>query len=135
MIDNNNDLIKEWYRFSMVDLATARHLYDTMHPKPLEIIVYHCQQSAEKMLKGFLVANSIEPPKIHDLIKLRIMCSEINANFEELKKICRFLNPFGSQPRYPNEIEVLETDVETALNHVQSMVDFFESQGIEVKPK
>ncbi|WP_282433370.1 HEPN domain-containing protein [Desulfosporosinus sp. FKA] len=28
-----------------------------MHPAPLEIICYHCQQSAEKYLKGYIALN------------------------------------------------------------------------------
>jgi HEPN domain-containing protein len=26
-----------------------------MHPTPVEVICYHCQQSAEKYLKGYIV--------------------------------------------------------------------------------
>ena len=133
MINSNDGLVKEWYKFATRDFAVAKHLYDTMHPKPLEVICYQCQQSAEKFLKGFLVLNEIEPPKIHDLRRLCEMCMEINKDFENLKDICMELNPYGVQPRYPNEIEVLETDVEKALQNVQAMVDFFEEQGIKLK--
>ena len=128
MTDNRNDLVKEWYRFAMMDLNAATTLNQYMEPKPLEIICYHCQQSAEKMLKGFLISNSIDPPKIHDLQLLRIMCVEINNDFEELYDICKDLTPYGVQPRYPNEIEVSETDVETAIQNVQTMIEFFETQ-------
>ena len=67
MTDSNNELVKEWYKFSMRDFASANTLNEHMHPKPLEIICYLSQQSAEKMLKGYLVSISIEPPRIHDL--------------------------------------------------------------------
>ena len=128
----NNDLVQEWYNFAMKDFDSAKYLCG-MHPKPLEIICYLSQQSAEKMFKGFLVSNGTQPPKIHDLVELRLMCSQTNPNFEELKDICKFLNPFGSQPRYPNEIEIFEVDMEKALKSVQTMVNFFEKQGIELK--
>jgi len=36
-----------------MDLGTAEYLQN-MSPLPLEIICYHCQQSAEKYLKGYL---------------------------------------------------------------------------------
>ncbi|MCL2158341.1 MAG: HEPN domain-containing protein [Oscillospiraceae bacterium] len=132
MTSNNDDLVREWYRFALTDYAAAKHLSETMHPKPLEIICYHCQQSAEKMLKGFLISNSIEAPKTHDLQQLRKMCLNIDCNFETLKGMCTDLNPYGVQPRYPNEIEVFETDVENALRNIQKMIDFFEGQGISV---
>ena len=134
MTANNNDLVREWYKFSMTDLATAKHLNDTMRPKPLEIICYHCQQAAEKMLKGFLVSNGIIPPKTHDLHQLRNDCTEINNAFDELYDICAFLTQYSSQPRYPNEIEISEIDVERALKAAQEMIEFFEGQGIELKP-
>jgi len=53
MTNNNDDLVKEWYRFAMMDLNTANYLCG-MYPKPIEIICYNCQQSAEKMLKDQL---------------------------------------------------------------------------------
>lgn len=44
--------IKEWYDMAAMDLGVAKHLDTTYHPKPLEIICYHCQQSAEKVIKA-----------------------------------------------------------------------------------
>ena len=31
---HEND-VKEWLRFANMDLATANHLFNTMHPKPM----------------------------------------------------------------------------------------------------
>ena len=45
---------KEWFSFAKTDLDVAKHLYDTFYPKPLEIICYHCQQSAEKSVKAII---------------------------------------------------------------------------------
>ena len=38
-----------------------------MYPKPLEIICFHCQQSAEKAIKALFILKEIEVIKIHDL--------------------------------------------------------------------
>jgi len=128
MTNSNDDLVKEWYKFAMRDLTAAGHLYETMHPKPLEIICYLSQQAAEKMLKAFLVSNEISPPRTHDLRQLCEMCIEISDSFDNLKDVCTALNPYGVQPRYPNEMEILETDAEMALQSVKAMRDFFEAQ-------
>jgi len=40
-----SDLVSEWLEIASNDLTVAHHLFDTMHPKPLEIICYHCQQA------------------------------------------------------------------------------------------
>ena len=118
---NNN----EWYRFAKMDLDTANHIFNTMHPKPLEISCYLAQQSAEKLLKGFLVENEQEPPKTHNLMVLNDLCIAINPNFETLDEALIDLNPYSVQPRYPQEIEITETDTEQALKYLDSIMAFF----------
>ena len=129
---NNNDVAEEWYRFAMMDFTTAKYICN-MRPKPLEIICYHLQQSAEKLLKGFIVSNNAEAPKTHDLTLLCEMCMEINADFETLKENCKNLTPYGSQPRYPDEMEISELDTEKALQDIKSMIKFFKRKDIELK--
>lgn len=36
--------VAEWLRFVKMDQNTACHLFESMHPQPLEIICFHCQQ-------------------------------------------------------------------------------------------
>jgi len=88
------DLIKEWFGFASNDLYAAVHLFETMHNKPLEIICYHCQQAVEKAIKGFLIYHDVEPPYIHDLEKLRLMCEEHDASFAMLSEPCRKLTAY-----------------------------------------
>ena len=45
-------IIDEWLRFANMDLDAAKFSFKTMHPAPLEIICFHCQQAAEKFLKS-----------------------------------------------------------------------------------
>ena len=47
-------LSSEWLEFAKMDLGAAEYLL-TMHPLPVEIICYHCEQAAEKFLKAVLV--------------------------------------------------------------------------------
>ena len=89
-MNEKNNAEQDWYRFAMMDVLAANSLNEHMYPKPLEIICYLSQQSAEKMIKGFLVANDVEPPKIHDLRRLCEICISIDKNFEELKEPCIF---------------------------------------------
>ena len=39
------EFVAEWFKCADMDFMTSEHLL-SMHPKPLEIICYHCQQSA-----------------------------------------------------------------------------------------
>lgn len=66
-----------------MDLNSAEHLL-TMHPIPIEIICYHCQQSAEKYLKGYLVFYGMIPPKTHDLDELCKLCTKSNNKFRDI---------------------------------------------------
>jgi len=49
--------VKQWIDYAAQDLGVARHLFENYHPKPLEIVCYHCQQSAEKAIKAVIVSN------------------------------------------------------------------------------
>ena len=115
----------DWYRFAQMDLQSAKVLDEHLHPRPLEIICYHSEQCVEKMLKGFLVANSIAPPRTHDLPMLCDMCIEMDKRFCELSDICDFLTLYGVQPRYPNELDIVDEDSNRALRYSQSVIDFF----------
>ena len=76
------------------------------------------------MLKGFLVSNDIAPPKKHDLPLLCDMCVEIDSRFDALNDISEFLTIFGVQPRYPNEITVLDEDADKALREIDKVMVF-----------
>ncbi len=41
------ELIKEWIDYARNDLRAAEYLTN-LHPQPIEIICFHCQQAAEK---------------------------------------------------------------------------------------
>lgn len=95
-----------------------------MRPRPLEIICYHAQQSAEKISKAFLIRNDILPPKIHDLNRLCEMCGEIDKAFDEIAGTCGSLNRYSVLPRYPFELEILEADAETAIQNADSVFEW-----------
>ena len=61
--------VKQWLDYAAQDLGVARHLFENYHPKPLEIVCYHCQQSAEKAIKAVIVSLHWPTgiPKSHDL--------------------------------------------------------------------
>jgi len=123
----------EWYRFARMDSEAANTLNEHSYPRPLEIICYHAEQCAEKMLKGFLVSNGIIPPRKHDLPLLCDMCVNIEPLFSGLNDICEFLTAFGIQPRYPNEVVVLDEDADKALSAIQEIMVFF--SNFEIVPE
>ena len=61
------DVVNEWLQIAYDDYDSALFLFQNKHPKPLEIICYHCQQSVEKSLKAYLCAKGIDVPKTHEV--------------------------------------------------------------------
>ena len=97
-----------------MDLASAEYLQD-MRPAPLEVICYHCQQSAEKHLKGYLAFQGEALRKTHDLVLLNKQCLTFDQIFQTIENECLELTDYGVNVRYPFSIEVLKTDMEKAI--------------------
>jgi len=70
----------------------------------LDTAIYHCQQAAEKSLKGFLVFHGIEFSKTHDLRYLANLASERQESFKELTESAEVLTPYAIEYRYPDDI-------------------------------
>jgi HEPN domain-containing protein len=119
--------IVEWLRLARMDIATSRHMFDTYYPKPLEVICFHAQQAAEKMLKCYLISQCIEVPKTHDLQVLCDMCIERHERFNEIYDAAVLLTRYAVIPRYPAEIEIIETDAVDALLHAETVMGFVDA--------
>jgi len=118
----------EWLEMASMDLAAAEYLLG-MRPVPVEIICYHCEQAAEKLLKGVLVQNNVEPPKTHDLVRLCKLCCDVNNKFETLIDTCIELTPYGVQVRYPSNLELNESDMHCAIRECRKVRDFVQQQS------
>jgi len=124
------DYILEWFRFAEMDLLSAEKL-TTLYPVHTHLVCFLCQQSAEKYLKGFLVYKGvIEPPKTHNLDTLCEMCSEYDDCFSEIKRACSILTVYGVQPRYPHEMEILDSDIKKALDYARQIKEFDSLQTV-----
>jgi len=117
-------LVCKWFKKAKDNLIVAKHLFEDLYPKQIEIACYHAQQAVEKALKGFLLFNDIEPPKTHDLVALCRMCAKIDTMFKEIMDDCAILTIYSSITRYPNEIEMDETEAATAILKAQAIFNF-----------
>ena len=131
---DNRESAQEWQKLGEMDLNSAEYLLN-MKPMPVEIICYLSQQSAEKYLKGYLVLNGINPPKIHDLDELRKLCSNLSETFEEIADQCSDLTAYGVQPRYPTELMLEERDMRQALSSAKRVRDFVLNVAPQIAPK
>lgn len=131
---DNRESAQEWQKLGEMDLNSAEYLLN-MKPMPVEIICYLSQQSAEKYLKGYLVLNGINPPKIHDLDELRKLCSNLSETFEKIADQCSDLTAYGVQPRYPTELMLEQRDMRQALSSAKRVRDFVLNLAPEIAPK
>lgn len=127
---DNKDVAKEWFRVAEIDLGSAGFLQG-MRPIPLEIICYHCQQSAEKYLKGFLALEGEAIEKIHDLVRLNKMCRKYAKDFETVEEDCLMLTDYAVNVRYPFPMDVNEADMHLALKNARKIRDFV-SEKVEM---
>ena len=125
---NVHNEISEWMRLAEMDLSTAHHMFETFRPKPLEIVCFHSQQSAEKMLKCFLVSKEIEPPKTHDMQVLIEMCAEINSEFDDIYEEATTLTNYAVRLRYPVELGIVERDAEIAIKNADRIMLFVKNK-------
>lgn len=118
--------VQKWFEMAATDLGVARHLNETYHPKPLEIICYHCQQAAEKSIKALIIYSELPGglPKIHDLsfllnqLKNKLKISEIYYDYADA------LTPYGVAIRYPNELFLTERHSQEAIKSAEAILQW-----------
>lgn len=61
-----DESVREWLDIADSDMRSASALLD-LDPPEVRTAAFHCQQAAEKYLKGFLVDRGEDPPRIQRL--------------------------------------------------------------------
>jgi HEPN domain-containing protein len=119
---------EDWRILAERDMVVADHLAATMIPVPTEIIAFHCQQAAEKYLKGTLTVLGEEPPYIHDLNRLCKLVQKYRSSFVSIFSLCAIITQFSSQPRYDRGLDLSEPDMRIVLAHTKTIRDFLQKE-------
>jgi len=122
------DICKDWIKSATHDfIAIESIVMQVQNPRirPHEIVLYHCQQASEKMLKVYLVKNGVSPWG-HNLNALRTSCESIDSGFASKRLVdhCAFLTAY-SVARYPDFTDTI--DARTAargINSAKRIYDF-----------
>jgi len=122
----------QWFEFAENDFEAAIILSLQAKPK-YEIICYHCQQCAEKMLKGYIASNNGRLLKTHDLVVLCEICANYDSEFEKIIGHCSDLTIYTSEVRYPNSLEIEPYHMQNAINDATKIKDFVLSKLINLK--
>lgn len=89
--------------------------------------MYHCQQAAEKSLKGYLAFRDRPLERTHDLERLLEIAMRLDSRFSALEAHAEALNPYASAFRYPQSPGILfppMDEVTKALEYAQAAYDF-----------
>lgn len=119
-------LARAWLLKAFSDLDTARQI-GGLADGHLDAGIYHCQQAAEKALKGFLVLHGKPFERIHDLGKILEQVVLVNVAFERFEDAADALTPYSVAYRYPDEqgtFEPSRAEFDEALQYAQEIYDF-----------
>jgi HEPN domain-containing protein len=111
------ELTREWIRKAENDYRSALVLLQKIQEPIVDTACFHCQQSAEKYLKGFLTEHQVAFPRRHPLIPLLELCLQIDQSFHTLLTDLRSLEGYAVAVRYPGAtvtLEMAEDALETA---------------------
>jgi len=120
------ELSRAWLLKAHSDLHTARQI-GSLPDGHLDAGIYHCQQAAEKALKGFLVFHGSPFERVHDLGKIIEQAIRINPALRQHEDAADALTPYSVAYRYPAEQGFLEPpreEFDEALQHAQAIYDF-----------
>ena len=117
-----NQLTEEWIKKAEGDFIASLSLSEKQEENLSDAICFHCQQCIEKYLKAFLVNNDIEPPEVHDLQRLKVLCAEVDKDFESISEHLDILNAYAVNFRYPGE----SAEMDEAQHAVSTMKEVHE---------
>jgi HEPN domain len=121
------DEARAWLAKAEEDLAAVRACLDA-RPPVLGVAAYHCQQAAEKLIKGLLVLAATPFRKTHDLDELSAAAAPIYPDLESLLGYVRVRTYWGFAFRYPMPAEQdggqgppASDEIEAMLHHLSNL--------------
>ncbi len=102
MVPEKRDEVRAWLERGAEDLRACK-VDMAADPPILRDAAFHCQQAAEKAMKGFLTAHDRPFPKTHELDVLAASCGAIDPSLEPVLDPARNLSFYAWAFRYPGE--------------------------------
>jgi HEPN domain-containing protein/predicted nucleotidyltransferase len=120
--DPVTETVLRWLEMARRDLRGGRILLAADPTEPA-LACFHAQQAAEKSLKAALVAEGIDPPRSHDLTKLRDLLPETWETPGTTADLSR-ISPWAEKSRYSNDFEDFTDPTATwGISVAQAMYD------------
>lgn len=123
--------VRAWLKRAEDDLRAAKIDIEATPPL-IEDALFHCQQAAEKSMKGFLAAHEKVFRRTHDLDELALACEAIDASLRAALDPARDLTVFAWAFRYPGETE--EPSLDETKNWIEVASRVYEENVKRVPP-
>lgn len=101
-MDKESEYARQWITKARSDLLNADNNL-AAHEVPYDTVCFHCQQAAEKFMKGFLVAHGCEHPITHNLLVVLEKVLEFDPTADFMRETLALLNPYSVEVRYPGD--------------------------------
>ena len=103
---------KDWFAKASKDFDGAKIL--NKYDGDTSIVAFLCQQTIEKMFKGYILQNTKKLQDGHSLLFLCKSIMQFDKDFKQYLRDCAFVNQFYIETRYPADVP-LELSQEDAL--------------------
>ena len=118
-------LAHNWFSKADKDLKNAELIFmaDSVE-KPYDTVCFHCQQVAEKYLKGFLLYLGITFPKTHNI---EVLMDLVSQNYPEMNEYFQAvaLTYYAVENRHPDDfVEIQEDEAKEAYRFAKEVKSF-----------
>jgi HEPN domain-containing protein len=103
----------EWVRRAQQDVELQNRALQ--EPPMWEGASFHAQQSAEKLMKAYLIHNGWHLKRTHDLTDLLADCVDYDSSLSALTADCTLLTPFAMAGRYAGHRILNRSEYEAAI--------------------
>jgi HEPN domain-containing protein len=101
-MDKQSEHARQWIAKARNDLLNADNNL-AAQDVPYDTVCFHCQQVAEKLMKGFLVSRGCEYPITHNLFVILEKVLEFDPTADYMRETLALLNPYSVEVRYPGD--------------------------------
>jgi HEPN domain-containing protein len=121
--ETKREEVEAWLRLAENDRRTAE-ICIVAEPPLVGIAAFHCQQAAEKLLKGFLVQAGVVFGKTHDLKRLSETVASAFPDLRDLVDATREWSVWSVAYRYPAGESLAEPEpAATELQRAFAVID------------
>ena len=114
---------REWLRYAEGEMGVAEREMKAEAPA-YHTICFLSQSSAEKFIKGFLIAQGWALEKTHDILELLEFCADYDSVLGAMVVEGATLNEYIAAGRYPGDIafeDIGQLEAEAALAAAQTI--------------